>query len=343
VTDHPGAPLHGRDGEGADVTSVDVGTTAPRGDSFWVDLLGTEVRFRQAGPFRTRSVEMGAGEPVVLLHGVSGHAETWVRNVAVLGRDFRVHAIDMLGHGLTDKPRIEYSVRALAEHVLGFLDEIGAPRAHLVGQSLGGWVAGWLAVHHPQRVASLVSVTGAGLQLDADGAALTEQVGRQVAAATTKALDAPTRDKVRTRLEWLMHDASVVTDELVETRYRIYTRPDFAAIAGELVAGFTSRARPEEMLTAERLATISCPTLVVWTRQNPTMPWQVGEAASRVIPGAGFRLMEDAGHWPQFEKPAEFHAIVGEFLRSVTGGHPAGRTVGDGSPVDRAAGVLRAG
>jgi 2-hydroxy-6-oxo-6-(2'-carboxyphenyl)-hexa-2,4-dienoate hydrolase len=53
--------------------------------------------------------------------------------------------------------------------------------------------------------------------------------------------------------------------------------------------------------------------------------------------------MEDAGHWPQFEKPAEFHAIVGEFLRSVTGGHPAGRTVGDGSPVDRAAGVLRAG
>jgi 2-hydroxy-6-oxo-6-(2'-carboxyphenyl)-hexa-2,4-dienoate hydrolase len=340
LTDHP-APPQRTNGEESDVTSVDGGTTPPQVDSFWVDLLGTEVRYRQAGPYRTRSVEAGAGEPLLLLHGISGHAETWVRNVAVLGRDFRVHAVDMLGHGFTDKPEIEYSIRALAEHVLGFLDEIGASRAHLVGQSLGGWVAAWLAVHHPKRVASLVSVTGAGLQVDADGAALSEKVGRQVAAATTKALDTPTREKVRTRLEWLMHEPSVVTDELVETRYRIYTRPDFATIAGDLVAGFTSRVRPEEALTADRLATISCPTLVLWTRQNPTMPWQVGEAASRIVPGATFHLMEDAGHWPQFEKPAEFHAVVGGFLRSVTGGHTGARTVGD--PADGAPDVLRAG
>jgi 2-hydroxy-6-oxo-6-(2'-carboxyphenyl)-hexa-2,4-dienoate hydrolase len=316
-------------GEEPDVTSVEGGTAGSPGTSFWVDLLGAEIRFRQAGAYRTRSVETGAGEAVMLLHGVSGHAETWVRNVAVFGRDFRVHAIDMLGHGFTDKPRIEYSIRALGEHVLGLLDEIGASRAHLVGQSLGGWVAAWLAVHHPDRVASLVSVTGAGLQLDADGAALTAKVGQQVAAATAKALDAPSREKVRTRLEWLVHDPAVVTDELVETRYRIYTRPDFAAVAGGLVAGFTSHARPAEMLTAERLATISCPALVLWTRQNPTMPWQVGEAASRIIPGARWHLMEDAGHWPQFEKPAEFNQVVGEFLRSV-----AGRPVDD---------VLRAG
>jgi 2-hydroxy-6-oxo-6-(2'-carboxyphenyl)-hexa-2,4-dienoate hydrolase len=110
-----------------------------------------------------------------------------------------------------------------------------------------------------------------------------------------------------------------VTDELVETRFRIHTRPDFTEVAGPLVEAFTDRPRPEEMLTPERLARISCPSLVLWTRQNPTMPWEVGEAASRVIPGAGFHLMEDAGHWPQYEKPEEFHAVVGGFLRSVTG------------------------
>ncbi|WP_418346009.1 alpha/beta fold hydrolase [Rhodococcus pyridinivorans] len=324
------------------MTRTEGGMAQPQGNSFWVDLLGTEVRYRQASSYRTRSIEAGAGEPVVLLHGVSGHAETWVRNIAVLGRDFRVHAIDMLGHGFTDKPQIEYSIRALAEHVLGFLDEIGASRAHLVGQSLGGWVAAFLAVHHPERVASLVSVTGAGLQVDADGATLTENVGRQVAEATTKALDTPTREKVRTRLEWLVHDPSVVTDELVETRYRIYASPDFAATAGDMVAAFTSRPRPEELLTAERLATINCPTLVLWTRQNPTMPWPVGEAASRIIPDATFHLMEDAGHWPQFEKPAEFHAVVGGFLRSVTAGRQGGRTDGDGGPTDPATNRQRA-
>ena len=312
------------------MTITDLAAPPPQGQSFWVDLLGTEVRFRQAGPYRTRSVDAGQGEPLILLHGVSGHAETWVRNVAVFGRNFRVHAIDMLGHGFTDKPRIDYSIRALAEHVLDFLDAIGAPRAHFVGQSLGGWVAGWLAVHHPDRVASFVSVTGAGLQLDDAGVALTEQVGRQVATATTKALDAPTREKVRTRLEWLVHDPAVVTDELVETRYRIYTSPDFATIAGDLVAGFTSRARPEEMLTAERLATISCPTLVLWTRQNPTMPWPVGEAASQIISGARFHLMEDAGHWPQFEKPDEFHAVVTRFLLSAVASRVDDAVVGAG-------------
>jgi 2-hydroxy-6-oxo-6-(2'-carboxyphenyl)-hexa-2,4-dienoate hydrolase len=116
-----------------------------------------------------------------------------------------------------------------------------------------------------------------------------------------------------------MHDPTVVTDELVETRFRIYTSPDFAAVAGRLVDAFTARPRPEEMLTADRLQRIDCPTLVLWTRQNPTMPWEVGEAAGRIIPGAAYHLMEDAGHWPQYEKPDEFLEVVGRFLRSVAG------------------------
>jgi 2-hydroxy-6-oxo-6-(2'-carboxyphenyl)-hexa-2,4-dienoate hydrolase len=71
------------------------------------------------------------------------------------------------------------------------------------------------------------------------------------------------------------------------------------------------------------------------------MPWQVGEAASRIVPGATFHLMEDAGHWPQFEKPAVCHAVVGGFLRSVSGGRAGARTVGD--PADRVPDGLRAG
>jgi 2-hydroxy-6-oxo-6-(2'-carboxyphenyl)-hexa-2,4-dienoate hydrolase len=302
-----------------DVREVVRGGTEVPTSSIWLEFLGAEVRFRDAGGHCTRSVEAGAGEPVILLHGISGHAETWVRTVTGLAADFRVHALDMLGHGLTEKPQIDYSVEALGEHVLGFLDAIGARSAHLVGQSLGGWVAAWLAVHHPERVASLTSVTGAGLQLPGDGAELTARIGRQVGDATRRALDQPTRAKVRTRLEWLMHDPAVVTDELVETRFRMYTRPDFAAVANRLVDAFTARPRPEEMLTAEALARISSPTLILWTRQNPTMPWEVGERASRIVPGAAWYLMEDAGHWPQYEKPQEFLRVVGGFLRSVAG------------------------
>lgn len=117
-------------------TAAGPGTESMR--SFWLDLRGAEVRFRDAGGHLTRSIETGTGEPVVLLHGISGHAETWVRNVGALAQGLRVHALDMLGHGFIAKPAIDYSVQALGEHVLGFLDAIGARRAHLVGQSLGG-------------------------------------------------------------------------------------------------------------------------------------------------------------------------------------------------------------
>ena len=72
-------------------------------------------------------------------------------------------------------------------------------------------------------------------------------------------------------------------------------------------------------LTRDNLARIACPALVFWSRQNPTMPWEVGEEASRIIPDARWYLMEDAGHWPQFEKPAEFNNVMGNFLREVSG------------------------
>lgn len=283
-------------------------------ESFWVEALGAQTRYYDAGGHRTRCIEAGSGEPLVLLHGISGHAETWIRNVTTLARTHHVYALDMLGHGFTDKPVIDYTVPALAEHVLAFLDAIGAQRATLVGQSLGGWVAGWLAVHRPDRVAALVSVTGAGLQLHAEGADLTRRLGTQVREATQRAFANPTRETVRTRLEWLVHDTGLITDELVETRYRIFTQPDFLAVAGRLLDGLTATAGEQDVLDAQALRKISCPTLVLWTRHNPTMQWDVGKAASELISGAAWHLMEDAGHWPQFERPDEFHRVLATFL-----------------------------
>lgn len=282
--------------------------------SFWIDAMDAEVRLSDAGGYRTRSIVAGRGTPVILLHGITGHAETWIRNVTALPAGFEVHAIDMLGHGLTEKADIEYSTAALGEHVLAYMTAQGIGAAYLVGQSLGGWVAGWIAVHHPDRVLGYVCVTGAGLEVVDDAAKLTRKIGEKVGAATAKATGAPTRESVRTRLEWLMYDKGAVTDELVEARYRIYSDPEFMALSGRMVGQLTGAGGNAWTLTRERLARISCPALVLWTRQNPTMPWEVGEETSRVIPGAQWYLMEEAGHWPQFEKPEEFNAVVSAFL-----------------------------
>ncbi len=287
--------------------------------TFWVDALDAQVRRLLINGHSTRWIEAGDGPPLILLHGLSGHAETWIRNLAPLSAAYHVYALDMLGHGLSAKPEIDYSVKVLARHILDFMDTLGLERASFIGQSLGGWVAAWIAIEHPGRVTSFVNATGAGLQLTDDGEEMTRKIGAKVRDATNKALAAPTRDSVRERLEWLMYDKSLVTDELVEVRYRMYTAPDFALIAPRIIDAVTASVDFDEMLTRENLARIVCPTLVLWTRHNPTMQWDVGKQASETITGATFYLMEDAGHWPQFEKPDEFHAVVMPFLRAASG------------------------
>ncbi|MFG1615820.1 alpha/beta fold hydrolase [Nonomuraea wenchangensis] len=285
--------------------------------TFWTEALGAEIRFRDAGGWRTRSIEAGEGEPVVMMGGLTGHAEGFVRNVLPLaGRGLRVYAIDAVGHGLSARPTdVTYHAPLFTEHLLRFLDAIGADRAHLVGQSLGGWTALRTALKHPDRVGRVVSVTGAGLLLDGQGRKdESERVHAQVKAVTAKAAAAPTRESVRARLEWLMRDPATVTDELVECRYRYYTLPGAERAQAKLVAEQPGEENRKHMLTEADLASITHPTLVLWTDHNPTTPAEVGRRASEILPNGSYDLITDAGHWPMFEQPEQFNRIVGDFL-----------------------------
>jgi pimeloyl-ACP methyl ester carboxylesterase len=73
------------------------------------------------------------------------------------------------------------------------------------------------------------------------------------------------------------------------------------------------------MLTRERLERIKAPTMIVWTRHNPTTPWQIGEMAHQIISGSSFHLMEDCGHWPQWERAEQFNGLMLDFLSRARG------------------------
>lgn len=281
-------------------------------ESLWVSLLGAEVRYYQAGGARTRVIQAGEGEPLLLLHGLSGHAEGWARNVMPLAKHFRVYAVDLLGHGLTDKPDVQYSIPTLTAHVLDLMETLGHPRASIIGQSLGGWVGAWLGLEHPDRLDKLVLATGAGFQVNTQNSLTT--VLSDVRTVTQAALEAPTRESVRKRLEWLMFKPGTVTDELVEVRYRIFTDPRSQSMLPKVVDD-TTYANDEYFLTEERLKQLTAPTFVFWTRHNPTTKWETAQRAAELLPNAQFHLMEDAAHWPQFEQPNDFNRRVTEFLR----------------------------
>ncbi len=277
--------------------------------TFWTDLTGTgfAVSTVDAGGVPTRALVAGRGEDVVFLHGTSGHLEAFVRTFPAHAQSYRCHAIDMLGHGYTGKPDVPYEIPRYVEHLVAYLDAQGIARAHLVGESLGGWVAAWLASEQPDRVATVQLVASGGTKADP---AVMERIRR----STEEAVRTDDIGLTRKRLELLMHDPANVTDELVAVRHAIYHQPDFVANLHNLLCLQDMATRQRNLLRPDRLARISAPTLVVWGRQNPFGEVPEAQALADAVPGARLELLDGCGHWPQHEQVERYTALSLEFL-----------------------------
>lgn len=280
-------------------------------ESIWCDLQGVsfEQGYADAGGVRTRFLHAGSADlpGLVFLHGTGGHAEAYVRNLGPHGRHFNTYAIDMLGHGYTAKPDYDYEIPRYVEHLGAFLDAVGLERASLSGESLGGWVAGAFAVAHPERVSRLVLNTAGADKVKPEAL-------DSLRTATLESVDDPSWERVRKRLEWLMHDPSDVHDDLVASRRRIYAAPEMKAGIRHVLCLHTMEARRRWAVKPAEWAAITAPTLVLWTTHDPTAAVEVGEELARLIPGARFTVMEGCGHWPQFEDPDTFNRVHIDFL-----------------------------
>jgi pimeloyl-ACP methyl ester carboxylesterase len=290
----------------------------------WVDLLGAQVHYlgRQ---FRTRVIESGDGPPLVLVHGVGGHAEAWSRNVVRLGGSARAMAIDLLWHGYSAKPPYMdgEDIPAYARQILDLLDAEGIDRVDLEGESLGGWIGMYLALHHADRLNHLVLNTTAGVRWRPGVLPERSPEGRAaLASRSLAAIDNPTRETIRRRLEWLMASPDRVTDELVDIRHRMYSDPAIqAALRSVFQNAFGEGTKPRITIPEDDLAKITAPTLVLWSEHNPGDGPDVGRMIAARIPGARFASMADAAHWPQWEHPEAHDQLVTDFL--------AGRPVGE--------------
>jgi 2-hydroxy-6-oxonona-2,4-dienedioate hydrolase len=279
--------------------------------SVWSDLRG--VTFSQgyldAGGIQTRYIQSGdPTKPLVLaLHGVGGHAEAYSRNFGPHGEHFWFVAIDMLGHGWTDKPAIDYQVKDYAEHVLAVLKALGRSSAMLTGESLGGWVSTYLAVHHPDVVEKLVLNTSGGWTAHPEVMARLKKLSNEAASD-------PSWERIKARLEFLMCDKAMVSDDLIETRRAIYAQPGFAATMERIMCLQDMEIRRPNMITEEQYRSIKAPSLVVWTSHDPTATPEEGRQISEMIPGAQYVVMNECGHWPQFEDADEFNRLHINFL-----------------------------
>lgn len=283
--------------------------------TIWVDLLGSQTRYYGKN-YRTRVIESGDGEALVLIHGVGGHAEAYSRNVVRLGQRYRAMALDLVWHGLSAKPPYREQIPTFAAQVVDLLDSLGIDQANIEGESLGGWVGLWMALHHPNRIKKLILNTTAGIHFEHGAVQERPAEGRQLLRQRSmEAIQNPTRETIRKRLEWLMASPDRVTDELVEVRYRMYADPETRrALTDVYNNSFGDGDSVKYRLPAERLKEIKAPTLVLWTDKNPGAGPDVGKYVSSLIPGSSFYCIVDAAHWPQWEHPEEHDEIVARFL-----------------------------
>lgn len=293
--------------------------------SIWVDLIGAEVKVYDQGKYRTRVIEAGEGEPLILIHGVGGHAEAYARNVVRLAENgYRAMAIDLLWHGLSENPEPfddETYCLQFSDQVVDLLDQIGAPIGHIEGESLGGWVAMSTSLRYPDRVGKLIINTTAGVRWT-PGTVKIDMAGGSdlLTSRSLAALESPNPETIRSRLEWLMASPDRVTDELVDIRYKIYQDPETNAALRKVVAnGLGIGKDRNQYLTEEQVASIKHPSLVFWSDKNPGSGPDVGERIASIIPGAAYYCMLDAAHWPQWEHAEEHDRVILNFLKGEEG------------------------
>ena len=284
-------------------------------NSVHVDLLGTETRYYQTENFRTRVIECGEGTPLILMHGGGGHAEAFSRNIVRLGQDCRAMAIDFCWHGLSSAPEFRSGnwLGQFTDQVLELLDCVGAEKAILEGESLGGWVCMDLAINHPDRVEKVILNTCWGMKQPGEYAA--DEDSKALRETSINALNNPAPDLIRKRLEWLM-PLGGVTEELVEIRRAVWSGDQ----TRQALAGYYDRLFSPEtgnlLFDDDALSKIDAPTLLLWTEKNPVANVDEAKRLQGLIKGSQLYIIEGAAHWPQWECPDEHDQVVRKFIQS---------------------------
>jgi pimeloyl-ACP methyl ester carboxylesterase len=243
-----------------------------------------------------RYYDIGSGPPLLLIHGIGGDADEWAFCFEALSKFRRVIALDQLGFGRSDKPRIRYTIAAFVEQVHGLLRNLEIDRATLVGNSLGGWIAASFALRFPQAVDRLVLVDSAGAWGDATPLPIDLRVS--------------TYEHLREIFNLVFYDHSLVKNELVQLAYQQHLqRGDSATIDSVLRELASDHERLDDTVGA-----LQIPTLIVWGEQDAMIPLEIGQRLHRLIPGSKLAVIPECGHLPALEKPAEFVRSVLEFL-----------------------------
>jgi pimeloyl-ACP methyl ester carboxylesterase len=282
--------------------------------------MASPVEFSEQGTSKTVKAggmdvhyhDVGSGDPIVLLHSYGPGTTGWItfhKILPALAQRYRCIVMDLPNFGRTGPVTYNEPLHNLqARTALALMDKLGIEKAHLVGNSQGGQSAMVVAMKNPERVNKLIFgachiKTGGDLYLMGNRPS-------EGSRATNDVIADPTRKNVHRYLRVHIDDQTLVTDDLIDYIHQNYTgHPDHVA------ANAASVSVPYDH--GVDLPNIKAPSLIIWGRYDRMCVFEIGIAALNNIDDSRLVLLNNCGHWPPYEKPAEYTAHLLNFLENI--------------------------
>ncbi|MFD2176952.1 acetoin dehydrogenase dihydrolipoyllysine-residue acetyltransferase subunit [Veronia pacifica] len=238
------------------------------------------------------------GVPIVLVHGFGGDIDNWLFNIDSLNELGPVLAIDLPGHGQSDKPGNVLTYRSLTNALSELMDTLSIDAAHMVGHSMGGLVISQLALDVPSKVLSLSVIAGAGLGPEIN----TDYIDGFI--------HAESRRDLKPVLQQLFADSVLVTRTLVDDVLK-YKRLDKV---GEGLSTLRDQLFVDGKQKQQLAAAISekgIRTLVIWGEKDEVIP----ASHATILSHAEHHVLTNVGHMVQMEAAAEVNTLLQDFIR----------------------------
>jgi pimeloyl-ACP methyl ester carboxylesterase len=258
-------------------------------------------------------VVKGNGEPLLLIHGYGAGMWVWEKQIDILSQFYRVYALDLIGHGFSDRPKMTYTPEAYILFMRDFMDGVGMERATLIGNSMGGGIAWAMAALFPERVNKLILINCVPPDV-------LDQVRNESFRTLVAIKDIPLlpylviASRNKNSIKWILQecvsDIKLITPEILNRQYQI------SKIRGTTRVLYSTFKQAKKASTLKnRLSRIDHPTLLIWGERDLIFPPTVGETLHRAISGSKLQIVEKSAHIPMWETPEEVNPAILEFLK----------------------------
>jgi 2-hydroxymuconate-semialdehyde hydrolase len=259
-----------------------------------------------AAGLKTNYLEAGQGDPVVLIHGsgpgVTAYAN-WRFTIEPLAQKYRVLAPDIAGFGYTErKPDQQYSLDFWVKHLTEWMDAVGVKKARFIGNSFGGSLTLAIASRYPERVESFVLMGAAGVEFE-----------------LTPELDAiwgyePSIENMRKIVMSFAYDTSMMTDDLVRSRYEASVRPGYHESFSKMFEVPRQRHIKALATPDDQIRKIPHRAMVVHGRDDKIVPPTNSTKLHSLLKNSDLHMFSNCGHWTQIERKNDFNKLVMDFF-----------------------------